>query len=347
VPRLSPPLPLPSSFPSPPRAWLRFAVSTLLGVALLVALALWGGVDFTELLATLRRLSPLTFLAALAIHFAIYVARAERFRLLLPPASRPPRLGLLAVTSAHNLAVYVLPAKAGEATLPLYLGKAHGVGAAESLASLIVSRLFDLAALSGSMALVTAILCAGEHWTAPISVGIALAAVLTLAAIGFTALASRGDALIGPFQALSRRLGLANTNLGRKLDAQAESLKSSLRLAGHGSLRAGALALSVLVWLLIFVFYGVLALGFGLPDGVGFLHATFGSSVAVLMNLLPVNSFAGFGTQEAGWVLGFRAVGVAPELSLPGAVGVHLVQLVDTALFGLAGHVAMGLARRK
>lgn len=322
-------------------------LSTAVGVALVVALGLWGGVDLEQLTSTLRRLSPATFAAALLLHTLIYIARAERFRLLLPLAARPPRLGLLAVTSAHNLAVYVLPAKSGEATLPLYLRQTFGTSAAESLASLIVSRLFDLAALCACLAAVTIVLCLGEHWSAPAWTGFALAAALAFAAAAFTMLAARGDVLIGPFQSLSRAVGLHRTRLGVKLDTHADSLKESLRLAGHGSLRAGAFALSLVVWTLIFGFYGVLALGFGLPDGIGFLHAAFGSSVAVLMNLLPINSFAGFGTQEAGWVLGFRLVGVAPEFSLAGGVGVHIVQLFDTVLFGVIGHTLMGFARRK
>jgi uncharacterized membrane protein YbhN (UPF0104 family) len=141
--------------------WVRFALSTALGLALVAALFWFGGVDANELGRTLARLDPLVFLGALALHCAIYVARAERFRVLLPEQHRPPRASLLAVTSAHNLAVYVLPAKTGEATLPLYLGRTCGVPAAESIASLVVSRLFDLAALCACMAVVTLALCLG------------------------------------------------------------------------------------------------------------------------------------------------------------------------------------------
>ena len=324
------------------KRWVRFALSTALGLALVAALFWFGGVDANELGRTLARLDPLVFLGALALHCAIYVARAERFRVLLPEEHRPPRASLLAVTSAHNLAVYVLPAKTGEATLPLYLGRTCGVPAAESIASLVVSRLFDLAALCACMAVVTLALCLGAHWEGPLALGYAAAAAFAVGAGVFLTLAARGDVLIAPLQ---KFLGLIG--LGARLGKHAESLKAALRTAGHGRVRGAALALSFVVWLLIFAFYGVLAQGFGLPEGVGFLHASFGSSVAVLMNLLPINSFAGFGTQEAGWVLGFRWVGVPAEISLPGGVGVHLVQLFDTVLFGLVGHVLMGLARRK
>lgn len=331
---------------APPRRWLRFGIWTTVGVGLTLALFRFGGVEWSELVTTLSRLSPATFLSALGLHFCIYIARAERFRLLIPAAQRPPRTSLLAVTSAHNLAVYVLPAKTGEATLPLYLGRTCGVPAAQSIATLVVSRIFDLAALCACMGTVTLALCIGDHWEGPRALGFAIAVGLLAGAVLFLALAARGDLLVAPLQRIVRRVGLARTSLGARIEQHAESLEHALRAAGDGRLRTAALSLSFVVWLLIFAFYGVLAQGFGLPEGVGFLHASFGSSVAVLMNLLPINSFAGFGTQEAGWVLGFRWVGVPAEISLPGGVGVHLVQLFDTVLFGVLGHMLMGLAKR-
>jgi uncharacterized protein (TIRG00374 family) len=329
------------------RQLVRTALSTAAGLGLVALLAAWGEVDLEELWRTLLRLPPGAFVAALGLHAAIYLARAERFRLLLPAERRPRRPELLAVTAAHNLAVYVLPAKTGEATLPLYLRDTSAVPVAESLASLIVSRLLDLSALCGLLAGVTLALAAGEHWSAPRWTALALAAALALAGAAFLLLAARGDALIAPLFVAAKLVRLERTALGVRLAAGAERLELALRVAGQGRLRVAGFALSLAIWALIFVFYGVLALGFGLPEGVGWLHASFGSSVAVLTNLLPINSFAGFGTQETGWVLGFRLVGVPAELSLPGGIGVHLVQLFDTVLFGLAGHAAMGLARRR
>jgi len=96
------------------------------------------------------------------------------------------------------------------------------------------------------------------------------------------------------------------------------------------------------MWLGIFAFYHLLAHSFGLPQELGLASVAFGSSLAVLTNLLPVNSFAGFGTQEGGWLLGFGLLGVARELALSTGLGVHLAQLASTIVLGLAGHAAMG-----
>jgi uncharacterized membrane protein YbhN (UPF0104 family) len=104
--------------------------------------------------------------------------------------------------------------------------------------------------------------------------------------------------------------------------------------SSRGRLTRAAL-LTVPQWVGIFAFYAVLARALGLDAGVGFVEACFGSSLAVLTNLLPINGFAGFGTQEGGWVLGFGILGVPRDAALATALGVHVVQLFDTLLLGL------------
>ena len=57
----------------------------------------------------------------------------------------------------------------------------------------------------------------------------------------------------------------------------------------------------------------------------------------MLANLLPINGFAGFGTQDAGWVAGFSALGAEPGLATESALAFHLVYVAHIALFGLLG----------
>ena len=66
-------------------------------------------------------------------------------------------------------------------------------------------------------------------------------------------------------------------------------------------------------------------------------------SASSASNLLPINGFAGFGTQEAGWAVGFRMLGVPPDVALATGLGVHVVQLVNVVLMGVLGQVALGL----
>lgn len=329
-----------------PNTVLRTALSALIAVALIAALALWGGVDFDELRRTLLRLPLASFLLALAIHAAIYAARAQRFRLLTSHAERPGFIATWLVSSAHNLAVYVIPAKVGEATFPLYLKSTCGTPLATGLASLVVSRLLDLATLCGMLALITLGLVLGEQWPGPTWAALALIALLVALTLAFFGLSLRGERLIAVAQACVRLARLDDTVLGRRLLDGSSRVAEALRVAGSDGRIARALPLSIAVWLGVFAFYAVLALGFGLPEHVGFLEASFGSSFAVLTNLLPINALAGFGTQETGWVLGFHVLGVDTATAFANGVSVHLVQLFDTVLFGVIGHAGMGMLRR-
>lgn len=329
-----------------PSTVLRTALSALIAVVLVAALVYWGGVETRDLRDTLLRLPLGSFFLALAIHAAIYVARAQRFRVLTSREERPGLAATLLVSSAHNLAVYVIPAKVGEATFPLYLKSTCGTPIATGVASLVVSRLLDLATLCGMLALLTLGLVLGAQWPGPRWVAMALVVLLVALTFAFTALSLRGDRLVAGAQFCVRLARLDSTQLGRRLLDQSSRVADALRVAGSGGRIARALPLSIAVWLGVFAFYAVLALGFGLPEHVGFVEAAFGSSFAVLTNLLPINALAGFGTQETGWVLGFHVLGVETKTAFANGVSVHLVQLFDTVLFGLIGHVGMGMLRR-
>ena len=94
-------------------------------------------------------------------------------------------------------------------------------------------------------------------------------------------------------------------------------------------------------------FFAVLAKAMGLPEHFTFAEATFGSSLAVMFNLLPVNGVAGVGTQEAGWVTGFsQFLGVDRSVALSTGIGCHLVQLFNVVVMGIAAHLAMGVMPR-
>ena len=140
------------------RTAVRLLVSILVAAGLLAALFHWGELTPGELWETWKELPRDVYVQALLVHLGIYVLRATRFRVLLPPASRPPLPALVAVSSAHNLAAYVLPAKTGEGTLILYLRKVCGVPGSEGLASLVVSRLLDLATLALMLSVSTLVL---------------------------------------------------------------------------------------------------------------------------------------------------------------------------------------------
>jgi len=326
---------------------LKTALRTFLSLAaallLLWGLAVWGDVSAATVAATLRRIPVGTWCTALAVHCGIYAARSLRFQMLMPAGERPSFGAVLAVSAAHNLAAYVLPARAGEATFVLYLKGSRGVSTGAGLASLVVSRMLDLATLSAALAIATAWLVGARGWTeSPATSWFAVGLLALCAGLLFYA-SFAGKRLVGLAQRLVRLLGLGRSKLARRLIERSEHLGDTLQLVREAGGIPTAVLLSLVVWGGVFLFYAILAGGFGLPENIGFVEAAFGSSIAVMTNILPINSLAGFGTQEWGWAFGFGLLGVGRELAISTGVGVHLVQLANVCGLGLLGHLGMAL----
>ena len=335
---------------------LRFAASLLIAGAVLWMLFAGFGVEPDEVMESVSGLGPRVWLIALGVHASIYLLRAWRFSILTPAEIRPSFGRVLAASSAHNLAAYVLPVKSGEATFVLYSSGVGGVPARASVASLLVSRLMDLFVLCGCMFLVTwlaPLWLAGEtsenvsrlsslqlsEMTSNLFIAGAVFGVVGLLA-GFACLRRAG--VVTMTAGALRIMRLDQTALGVKCIGVAERLGVALEGAGaHGGLKRACL-LSLAQWLCIFAFYASLLPSFGWPSGETVLMpAILAAGFGTLANLLPVNGFAGFGTQEAGWVFGMSLWGVDPELALAIGVGAHLVQLGNIILFGVLGHLAM------
>jgi uncharacterized protein (TIRG00374 family) len=328
------------------RTAARIALSLLVAAALLALLFAWGGVDVHTIAQTLGRLTPATYLAALGLHLALYVLRAIRFRILIPPRHRPAFLPFLSVCAAHQLAAFALPAKIGEAAFVVYSRQACGVPAAQGIASLVVSRLLDLATLAAALAIACFTLeltsaFPNIAWFTALGLGSSLIALLLFG------LSARSDLLVNGAARLSRLGRFDRTVLGARVLSKVEETAVALRTAGGEGRLLGATLISIPSWILIFLFCAVLARGLGLPPETTLAQATFGSSLAILTSLLPVSAFASFGTFEPGWVLGFGLLGIPKDLALATSIGFHVVQLVNIVAIGIVGHAAMGaLAKR-
>jgi hypothetical protein len=328
------------------RLALRIVLSLAVAALLLAGLLAWGGVSPATALSALARLPFTLYLAALGLHVCTYLLRAWRLNLLLPAGVRPSFRRALVVSAAHNMASYVLPAKTGEASLVLYLRLYCGVSSSIGLAALLVSRFLDGAGICLALSAACLVLLQsgeyqGLHWLGSVGAG------LVLASLAFLALSTRGDLLV---RGLERALFLARLDRwkrGESILSRTNDLAVALRGAGSGGRLLRAALTTVPAWCSVFAFYTVLGHAMGLPAGVDFVETAFGSSLATLANLLPVNGMAGVGTQELGWVTGFhRYLGVDYDLALATGMGVHFVQLFNIVVFGFAAHLAMGMMPR-
>lgn len=320
-----------------------------MSIAVLAGLMWFTGTPVDELLSTLGILSPWAYLGALGFHLCTYTLRAMRFWVLIPKQIRPKYRRIWVLSGAHNLASYVLPAKTGEASWVVYLRTYTGVPSAPGIASLVVSRLLDAAVLACSVSLACMYLgTVGEHghleeiakYVAPLAIfGVAAAAV-----------AIRGDLLVHLLSKTLRYTRVHHWELGERLIEKITQIAHAMRRANRGHSLGIAALLTIPVWFCIFGFYMMLARGmnidFGFETRLNYPETVFGSSVAVLANLLPINGAAGVGTQEAGWVAGFVLLGIEQTRALSVGLAVHFVQLFNVVVVGMFSHFIMkGMAK--
>jgi hypothetical protein len=141
-----------------------------------------------------------------------------------------------------------------------------------------------------------------------------------------------------------RLVRVERTAFGSKLLLLIERFALALEEAGSRGGLLRATALSIALWGGVIAFYSVLLVAFDWPEEqTVVVPAVLASGLASLANTLPINGFAGFGTQESGWVLGMSLWGVDRELALAVGLSAHLVQLGNLILFGLLGHLGMAI----
>ena len=326
-----------------PRA-LRIVLSLALASGLLAAVILGTGLSWPDLEGSFRALGWRLWGASLAVQGTLYVLRALRLRALLRSGERAPSLpSLTAVSASHTTLAYFLPARLGEAALPVLLARSAGTGASAGTAALLLVRLLDLVCLSVLMAAACLSLGAGElavrlPWLT------AVGSALLLPALLFGALLLRSSTMVELGTGLLSRTGIGRFALGERLLAFLPRVAADVASVDRRALAVAALW-SAPLWFGVFAFWGLVAVGTGLEQ-LGWAEATFGASLTVLSTLLPLNLFGGLGFQDAGFALGFGLLGVPPEAAAASALATHAVYALNLALFGLLGQAWLSARRR-
>ncbi len=295
----------------------------LLGVAvlaLLMAVVEWS-IGWTLLLQPWRALSPLVLAWLFGLTALSYALRAVRLRTILQPFGIRHFPLLLRLTIFHNVANNLLPMRSGELVFPWLLQRYFGSDLLTAVTTLIWLRLFDLHCL-------VLIALAIVNLREPTLLG-GLSAAVWLGSLGF----------IPQLQRLRHAQWLIKTGRLRQL----------LRQAIHGAplqwwLMAQLYWWTLLIWMFKFVAF-VSVLHFFLP--LDYWQLSLGVLGAELSSVLPVHGIAGSGSYELAMVAALTPVGVAPQLTLTGAVNLHLFLLGSTLLLGLLGLLLPSTNRSK
>lgn len=314
------------------RTWLRLALGAAISVGLLALLA--REVDLDDVRDVLVGADPAWIALGLALYLLLQVVRALRFKLLAPEA---PMRVLLGVQSVQVLLLRVMPMRTGELGFAWLMRRSGAGGFVQSLVGIAVVRILDLASLLAMFAGGLLV------WNGRVQ---GLSHLVMAGAIGAGALAALAPLYLRHLLVLAHRMldgTLAGIRLTRLPAVQGGQHALASAIDGVKRLPHGVLwqanALSVVQNGINFLLFGVLLEAMGVH--VSGAQVVLGGTGSALGGLLPLAGVGNFGPLEAGWSLGFAAVGVPTDAAIATAFGFSVISFGYALVTGAVGWVSL------
>jgi uncharacterized protein (TIRG00374 family) len=302
-------------------------VLAVLGIALSAAavFVLLRQVSTRELGRNLRTADPLWLLGACALTVVGYWLRAARWGEILSPEARVPQGRLFATTMVGFLAINTLPARLGELVRAYALARSERIKTGTVLGSVVIERIFDLAALAGfwALSLLFAPYPSWFRWSGYLTIGLSVAITVVLWLLH----AGHYDA-----NSLASRLkGLAPRWLAGPVGRPVASFAAGLRVFGNPSTIGSSAILTLVMWVVtgvVFLFVSQ-SMRLSLP-----LWSPFLLSFIVCVAIMVPSSPGFIGVLEGSCVVGLSLLGVDAARALAYGVLYHITQIVPLVVFG-------------
>jgi glycosyltransferase 2 family protein len=316
--------------------WLRFALQTALGLTLLW---LWlRTVSLTEVVSHARVHSWAPVVLMIALFLLTSVIRARRWLLLLRPLAPVGMVRAFAMNSAGGLLNYVLPIRSGDAARAWWLWRRHRVPAGSALATIVIDKACDLAAVAVVLGVLEVVALTGVINAPRGLLGAAALAVALLSAV-------LGTAVLGPRLArswLARRLLPAR--FASVIAGQAFAFRAGARGLWTPAL-AGRLAVLTALALVIDAFNFTLlfaAVGISVPP----LKAMAAYPALLLSFAVPAGPGYVGNLEVAGSLVLGGGLGLPPAVAAGAIVLYHAITAGNALVLGLLSFFLVGGRRR-
>lgn len=311
----------------------RVLISLLL--TLLILFGFYYFIDFKPFLKALTSIRPEYLLVVAGIQFSTYFVRAFRFELILGKKGLP---SLFSIASIHFFLNKVLPARAGELSLPILFNKFLEVPYKKGIGALVLFRLLDVVSV---MALFSFSLLF-VHIDAIDPVILFLAAFLILVSIALFWV--RLGFLTGLTLKLIRKI---KPGKYEKFKSKAEEFVTQLlRYKKNRTLAffVQTILVSILTWTLSYLSFFFVIRAFNLDFSV--IEVIFATTLANFSLLIPVSVVGSFGTFEAGWAIGFLLLGMKLDMAVSIGLFTNIFTLLLNGLFALAGYFYLSVFKQ-
>nr|WP_276562511.1 lysylphosphatidylglycerol synthase domain-containing protein [Hoeflea prorocentri] len=261
----------------------------------------------------LGRIHAQAWLLVVASFLLIAIIRAFRLLFIAPSAQVAP---VFRASFLHGIANAVLPARMGEAVLPLALSKFAKLDLFRAIGLLLVVRLGDLIALTG-----LGLILVGLLDYANLADSLRIAAVVC------------GIVLISAIAVIPALVGVAGGLLPRLFKSLADRISTSSAQINAGN-KAYLVLLTLAIWFTLAVASHISIRAAGLE--VDFAVAWLACIAASFAFALPVNGIASVGPFEAAFVSVLVLSGADAQAALTAALHLHICALLAAGLAALS-----------
>ena len=316
--------------------WLRLALQTAIGLGLLW---LWlRTVSLSEVMSHARVHSSWPVVLMIALFLLTSVIRARRWLLLLRPLAPVGMVRAFAMNAAGGLLNYVLPIRSGDAARAWWLWRRHRVPAGSALATIVIDKACDLAAVAVVLAVLGIVALTGAVSAPRGLLGAAGLAIALLAAV-------LGTALLGPRLARSR---LARRVLPARFAAAIAGQAFAFRAGARGlwtPALAGRLAFLTALALLIDCFNFTLLFA-AMGVSVAPLKAMAAYPALLLSFAVPAGPGYVGNLEVAGSLILGGGLGLAPAVAAGAILVYHALTAANALALGLLSFLLVGGRRR-
>ena len=271
----------------------------------------------------------------LGISFLLYVFtmifRTIRFNFILETKLKLRQL--FNIIAIHNLMTNLIPMRLGEFSY-VYLMKKKGVHVSKGLSQLLIVRVYDVMAISIifiiSTFFVKSVPVIVSYYVKLISI------FLILLFLGFFIFLKFDKKLIKIFKKLNP---VKKSTLIEKMFITLEDLSKNFKKSLKMQTALKLFCLSFILWIINYLMTYYLILGFGIP--FNFWEVSLIFTFLIILIMLPISSFSGFGVWEGGLTGAFTAFGIGLEKAVATSFAFHIISILFfliIGLFGLFGH---------
>ncbi len=307
----------------------KYILPVLITIGIIVLL--FTQISVRDLYVLLKGVDPQwAFLGATGYLLAI-LSRALRYRWLIH-SREIPLSDLFRISVFYHLSLMVLPSKLGELTYPYFLNKLSGMTMTEGLASLIISRFYDFFTLL----IFSFIAVIGFQGLFHVNPALMILLVVFLTGLTFLIL-SHMSGLLKLFsrglERASQRIGFFRHKSFQWLLGKMHDMADDFHAIKSRRTYLPVTLASLASWAFSYWMFYAFLRGFGFSTP--FMKVVFGSTIAIIANVLPVSGLGNWGVLEAGWAAGFILVGLSKVEAITTGFGVHIFLFLTATVVGL------------